>query len=148
MGEVRDLISTEGAAAARVVGPAEHSRLEEGAIDDQLPAALEQVEQANLALGSLELVLPLHSRPGHSSTLGCQRITRAGEGLLLHQELLPRSFPFLRRHDGWCVFWKIPFQLFHTCIFVSCHKNPPKHFSASLVRYAASVTFSGVKAAN
>jgi hypothetical protein len=36
--------------------PAEHSGLEEGAIDDQLPATLEQIEQADLALGSLEFV--------------------------------------------------------------------------------------------
>src|SRR5262249_31279908 len=51
MGQVGDLIGAQGAAAAGVLGPAEHPGLEEGAIDDQLPAALEQVEQANLALG-------------------------------------------------------------------------------------------------
>src|SRR5205807_10016249 len=34
MGQMRDLIRAEGAAAARVLGPAEHTGLEEGAIDD------------------------------------------------------------------------------------------------------------------
>src|SRR5467141_3621020 len=48
MGQVRDLIGAQGAAAAGVLGPAEHSRFEEGAIDDQLTAALEQIEQAGL----------------------------------------------------------------------------------------------------
>src|SRR5215813_5434730 len=53
-GEVRDLIGAHGAPAAGVVGPAKHTRLEESAIDDQLPAALEQVQQVNLALGTVE----------------------------------------------------------------------------------------------
>jgi hypothetical protein len=51
MRQVGDLIGAEGTAAAGVLGPAEHPWLKEGAIDDQLPATLEQVEQANLALG-------------------------------------------------------------------------------------------------
>ena len=41
MGQVADLIGAQGAAAAGVLGPAEHPGLEEGAIDDQLPAVLE-----------------------------------------------------------------------------------------------------------
>src|SRR5712692_10565199 len=53
MGEIGNLVSAQGAAAAGVVGPAEHPGLEERPIDDQLPAALEQVEQAGLALGPL-----------------------------------------------------------------------------------------------
>src|SRR6266446_10223012 len=81
MGQVRDLIRAKRAATAGVLGPAEHPGLEEGAIDDQLPAALEQVEQANLTLGPVELVLFLHCRPRHPSTLGGQRITGAGQGL-------------------------------------------------------------------
>ena len=38
------LVGHQGAAAARVVGPAEHPGLDERAVDDQLAAALEQVE--------------------------------------------------------------------------------------------------------
>ena len=41
MSEVADLIGAKRAAAAGVVWPAEYAGLEEGAIDDQLPAALE-----------------------------------------------------------------------------------------------------------
>src|SRR6185312_4493407 len=77
----------------------EYSWLEEGSIQDQLPPALEQVQQAHLTLGPLELVLLLHRRPWHPSTLGGQRVTRARQRLLFYQELLPRRLPFLLRHD-------------------------------------------------
>src|SRR5882672_354479 len=99
MGDMGDLIGQEGAAAAGVFGPAEHAWLEEGAIDDQLTAALKQVEQANNTLGPIELVLLLDRHPRHPSTLGGQRITGTGQSFLLHEELLPRSLPLLRRHD-------------------------------------------------
>ncbi len=56
MGQVGDLIGAEGAAAAGVLGPAEHPGLEKGAVDDQLRTALEQVEQAHRALGPFKLV--------------------------------------------------------------------------------------------
>ena len=46
--EVCDLIGAEGTATARVIRPAEDAGLEEGAIDDQLLAALKEVEQAYL----------------------------------------------------------------------------------------------------
>src|ERR1035441_3324963 len=74
MGQVGDLVGADGAAVAGVLGPAEYSRLEEGAIDDQLPAALEQIEQANLALGPQELVLLFYRHPRHPSTLGNQDV--------------------------------------------------------------------------
>src|SRR6266404_6314420 len=48
MGEVRDLVSMEGAAAAGIIGPTGDPGLEEGAVDDQLSAAFKQVEQARL----------------------------------------------------------------------------------------------------
>src|SRR5216683_3994802 len=103
MGQVRDLIGAQGTAAAGMHGPAEHPRLEEGAIDDQLTAALEQVEQGNLALGSVELVLLVHSQPRHPPAFGAKRVTGAGQSLLLHEELLARSLPLLVRHDWVCV---------------------------------------------
>jgi hypothetical protein len=80
--------------------------LEEGAVDDQLTAAVEQVEQARLALRPIELVLLLHGQPRHPPTLGGQRVTGAGHCLLLDEQLLARSLPLLRRHDGWCVHCK------------------------------------------
>ena len=103
MGEVGDLVGIEGAAAAGVVGPAEHSRLEEGAVDDQLTAALEQVDEARLALGAFELIRLLHGQPGHPPALGGQRVTGARQGLLLDEKLLARSLPLLRRHNRWRV---------------------------------------------
>jgi len=45
-----------GELGAVVVVPAEDLGLEEGAIDDQLPAALEQVDEADLPLAPLEFV--------------------------------------------------------------------------------------------
>src|SRR5260370_41314146 len=102
MGQVRDLIGAQGAAAAGVLGPAEHSGLEEGAIDDQLTAPLEQIEQAYLALGSVELLLLLHRHPRHPSTPGGQRVTAAAPALLLHEQLLARNLPLLRRNDRRC----------------------------------------------
>src|SRR5882762_7881379 len=98
MGQVGDLIGAQGAAAAGVLGPAEHPGLEEGAIDDQLTAALEQIDEAYLALGSVELVPLAHSQPRHPPTLGGQRVTGAGQVLLLHEQLLARSLPFISRH--------------------------------------------------
>src|SRR5271170_3889168 len=74
MGEVRDLIGAERAAAAGVLGPAEYPGLEEGAIDDQLTAALEQIEQAYRALGSVEPVLLVHSQPRHPPAFGGERV--------------------------------------------------------------------------
>src|SRR5216683_4541340 len=103
MGDVRNLVGHQRAAAAGMVGPAEHAGFEEGAIDDQLTAALEQVEQARFALGAVELVLLLHGQPRHPPTLGGQRVTGAGQVLLLHEQLLARSVPLLRRHDRGCL---------------------------------------------
>ena len=95
MGEVRDLVGDHRAAAAGMVGPAEHAGLVEGAVDDQLMAAFEQVEQARLALGSLELIVLLHGQPRHPPALGGQCVTGAGQLLLLHEQLLARGFPLL-----------------------------------------------------
>src|SRR5262249_39106249 len=74
MGEVGNLIGTQGAATAGVLGPAEYAGLKEGAIDDQLPATLEQVEQANLAPRSLEFVHLLDGHPRHSPAFSGQGV--------------------------------------------------------------------------
>jgi hypothetical protein len=80
---------------AGMLGPPLHAGFEEGAVDDQLTATLEQVEQARFALGSVELVLFLNSQPRHPPTLGRQRVTGAGQLFLLHEQLLKRSLPLL-----------------------------------------------------
>src|SRR5579862_212680 len=103
MRKVRDLIGAERAAATSVIGPAKYSRLEEGAIDDQLRAALEQIEQANFTLGSVELVLLIHEHPRHPATVCGERITGPGQGLLLREQLLARNLPLLLRHDRGCL---------------------------------------------
>ena len=102
MGEVGDLVGTEGAAAAGMVGPAEHAGFEEGAVDDQLTTALEQVEQARFAPGAVEFVLLLHGQPGHTSTLGGQRVALARELFLLGQQVLASRKPFISRHYFRC----------------------------------------------
>jgi hypothetical protein len=101
MGHVGDLVGHHGASAAGVIGPAEHPGLEEGAVDDELAAAVEQVEQARHAAGPLERIRLLHGHPRHPSTFRGQRVTGAGEGLLLHEQLLTRGLPRLRRNDRW-----------------------------------------------
>src|SRR4030095_14701553 len=79
--------------------PAEHPGLEEGAVDDQLTTTVEEVEQACLPLRPVELVRLLDGQPPHPPTLRSQRVTSAGQRLLLHEELLARSLPRLHRHD-------------------------------------------------
>ena len=52
--EMRGLISDHRAAIARMIGPAAYAWFEECAIDDQLPAPFEHVQQSQLAVRSLE----------------------------------------------------------------------------------------------
>jgi hypothetical protein len=125
MSEVGDLVGTEGAAAAGMLSPAEYAGLEEGAVDDQLTAAFKQVEQAYLALGSVELVPLLHGQPRHPPAFGGQSVTGAGQGLLLHEELLARSLPFLRRHDRWCVHCEMLRPVLHVSLLACCHFISP-----------------------
>ncbi len=97
--EVGDLVGQHGAADAGVLGPAVHAGLEEGAVDDQLPATGEQVDQAPLSFGAVELVLRLDGLPRHAAALGGQRVTGAGQLLLLHEQSQARRLPVLGRHD-------------------------------------------------
>ena len=101
MRKVGDLIGYERAPAARMLGPAEHPWFEEGAVDDQLTPAFEEVQQAHGAYRSLERVLPLHGHPRHPPAFGGQRVMGPHLGLLLHEQLLTRSLPRLRRNDRW-----------------------------------------------
>src|SRR5437667_12252071 len=61
MRDVCDLVGHHGAANTRMLGPTFHAGFEERAVEDQLTAALEQVEQAHFALGSVEPVILLHA---------------------------------------------------------------------------------------
>src|SRR5262245_56566385 len=111
MGEVGDLVGHHGAASAGMVGPAEHSWFEEGAVNNQLAPTVEQVGQTGAARRSLERICLRHGHPRHPPTLGGQGITGTGLGLFLYEQLLAGRLPSLWRHD-WrsvhgrlCVFW-------------------------------------------
>src|SRR5579862_4554755 len=125
MSEMRDLIGAQRAAAAGVVGPAENARFEEGAIDDQLTAALEEVKQAELAIGSLELIFFLDRHPRHPPAFGSEGVTGAGEGFLLCEELLVCGFPLFLRHDRRCVHREMFFLRFLSTFFSCCHVASP-----------------------
>jgi hypothetical protein len=74
----------------------------EGAVDDQLAAALEEVEKACRPVRPLEAVVLLHGQPRHTPTLGRQGVARPSELLLLHQHSLPGLLPLLRGDDRRC----------------------------------------------
>src|SRR5215813_10980683 len=125
MGQVGDLIGAQGAAAAGMLGPAEHPGLEESAVDNQLATAPEQVEQANLALGPLECVRLFDDHPRHPPAFGGQRVTRSGQGLLLQQKLLAHSLPLLLRHDRGYVRCEMSFLVFLVSLLACCHLISP-----------------------
>jgi hypothetical protein len=52
------------------------TRFKEGAIDDQLSAALEQIEKAGLALRPFEFIGLLDRHPWHSASFRGQRVPR------------------------------------------------------------------------
>src|ERR1700733_16115123 len=95
---MRDLVSPQRTAAARMLWPAEDTRFEERPIDNQRAPALEQIEQAQSAIGSIEPVLLLHSHPRHPSALGRQRIALPRELFFLHQQVRARRQTVLSRH--------------------------------------------------
>src|SRR3954453_3338923 len=99
MDKVGDLVGPERTADAGMLRPAVHSGLEEGAVDDQLTAALEEVEQARFALWAFEHISLFHRDPRHPPALGGQRVTGAGHLLLLDEKFLARGFPLLWRYD-------------------------------------------------
>src|SRR5262249_60831727 len=95
MSGVSNLIGYHGAADACMFRPTDDAGLEKCAIDDQLTATIEQIEQARCSLGSVELVILFHGHPRHPPSLRGQRITSPAQLLLFHEKLLPRSLPFL-----------------------------------------------------
>jgi len=103
------MVGPQGTADAGMLRPTVHARLEEGAVDDQLMAALEQVEQARFALGPVEHICLFHGNPRHPPSLGGQRVTGVGQGLLLDEKLRARSLPLLRRHNRWRVHGALSF---------------------------------------
>ena len=104
MDEVRQVVGEEGAAGAAVLRIARdlHVGIEEEAVDDQLPASLEEVEKAELAVRPLEAVLLLDPDHGQPAALSRERVPRTGELLLLDEQRLAFGVPLLLGHDsGW-----------------------------------------------
>src|SRR5258708_6941437 len=133
VGQMCDLIGAKGAAAAGMLGPAEHPGFEEGAVDDQLPAALEQVEQAHLAVRPLEFIRLLDGHPWHPPAFGSPRVAGAGQGLFLHHHLLARRLPGLWRHDRRRAHDGL-FDFFARSCFVVDHRfSPSLWYPSSLV---------------
>jgi hypothetical protein len=95
---VSHLVGHHRAADAGMLGPAFHTGLEERAVNNQLATAVEQVGQARLPFGPVELVFLFHGHPRHPPALGRQRVTSVGQLLLLYEKLLSRSLPLQRGH--------------------------------------------------
>jgi hypothetical protein len=69
--------------------------------DDQLVAALEEVEQAHLAVGALEAIVLVHRHHGQAPAGGGQLVTRAGERLLAGKKLRAGGDPGIVAGDLW-----------------------------------------------
>jgi hypothetical protein len=91
---VGDLVGAGRAARAALV-PA---RTEHEVADDGLPPTVEQVEQARLALRSLEDVVLDDLDHRQHAALDVQRVALPGELLLLDQQLLASNQPLVSRH--------------------------------------------------
>jgi hypothetical protein len=78
MREVRDLVGAERATDAGVVGPAVDAGIVEGAIEDELAAAFEEIEQRTLPFRTFEDVLLFDREPGHAAARRSHRIARVG----------------------------------------------------------------------
>src|ERR1700761_620575 len=77
-----------------MVGPAMDVRIEKGAVNNELPAPVEKIEQRSPSLWSLKYILILDGDPRHAPARRSQGISRTGMFLLLNQHLLPGFLPF------------------------------------------------------
>ncbi len=91
--EVGEAVDEHGASATSTLGEIGNSWLEEKTIDDELSAAIEEIEQADLAVRSLELVRlvdPHHRQP---AALGGKLGADAGRLLCPAEEIVAGSLP-------------------------------------------------------
>src|SRR5262245_28746905 len=75
------------------------ARVEHEVIDDDLPAAVEQVREAPFALLAVEHILLHQFDHRQPASLGVQRVAPMGEVLLPGEQLLALVEPFLARYD-------------------------------------------------
>src|SRR5437899_539753 len=92
--EVPDVVDQERAArAARVQVPPPHE-----VIDDQLTAPLEQVQQARLAIGTLEDIVLVDLDHRELAPPGVERVMGPGQRLLVGKQFLAGNQPLSPRH--------------------------------------------------
>src|SRR3954451_11533804 len=98
--EVGDLVGEGRAPGAAALGEARDAGLVEEAVDDELAAPVEQVEQACRAVRALEAVVLVDRHARHAAALGGERVARPGQLLLLGEQVGAGGLPLLRGHDG------------------------------------------------
>src|SRR5437763_12681185 len=91
----RDLVDSRGAAGATVF-PA---RVEHEVVDDQLPSALEHVEEAGRARRPFEHVIGVDLDHREVPPIDVERVARSRERLLLDEKVLARRQPFISGRD-------------------------------------------------
>jgi hypothetical protein len=101
VGKVAYVVSHQRATDTTVFGPIAGAGFDERAVDDQLPTALEEIEQACLAVGTVEDVVLVHRYPRHSAALCGKCVAGTHQPFLFDEHLPLRRLPLLRRHDRW-----------------------------------------------
>ena len=76
--------------------PVEHE-----VIDDQLPAAVEEVFETQLAVRAVEAIVLFDLHHGEPASLGIHGVVMPGQFLLVSEELPALAEPFGLRHDRW-----------------------------------------------
>jgi hypothetical protein len=74
-------------------------RAEHEAVEDELAASLEELKHAHCRAVTLEAVAPGDLMHRLAPSLGCELVALTGVGVLLGQQLLGRTLPFLLRND-------------------------------------------------
>ena len=112
---MRDQVGHHGATPAGVAWPAEHSRLEEGTVDDQLTPPVEQVEQAGLAAG------PSNAYAASTAIQGIRRrsAARASRAELFLSRTVAASHACDDTTGGACMVDCLPFRPFSAEVFMA-----------------------------
>jgi hypothetical protein len=99
--QVAQLVGAHRAAGATALRVDVHVRIHEEPVQDELAAAVEEVEQRRVpAAGRGEAIVLLHADHRHAAALGRKGVTRAGMRLLLLKKRLARGTPPLRSRAG------------------------------------------------
>src|SRR5918993_4078171 len=100
--QVAQLVGVHRAAGTAALRVDVHVRIHEEPVDDELPAAVEELEQRRVpAAGRGEAIVLLHADHRHAPALGGHGVARAGVRLLLDEQRLARGAPLLGCDDVW-----------------------------------------------